>query len=120
MDICEYRISSILFMHYAIYGSRVISLLGIFKMSIHKLEVLSLGEHKRRSNECERNHDILLGYKLREFLCSEIIRISLSHECVTKIPHPSLIMLNITMYFTATVSCSLVSNRPFAAKGHMT
>ena len=44
-------------------------------------------------------------------MCSEIIYIALSYECVTKNPPPGLIMLNITAYFVATASYSSVRNR---------
>ena len=44
-------------------------------------------------------------------MCSEIIYIALSYECVTKNPPPGLMMLNITAYFVATTSYSSVRNR---------
>ena len=44
-------------------------------------------------------------------MCSEIIHIDLSYECVTTNPPPGLMMLNITAYFVATASYSSVRNR---------
>ena len=43
-------------------------------------------------------------------MCSEIIHIALSYECVTENPPPGL-MLNITAHFVATASYSSVRNR---------